>query len=426
MILLLASLFVLLVIGVPIAYSLGFSALLYFLVERPSLLLVLPQRVFSGLDSYAMIALPLFCLMGLLMNESGITNRLINFLMVFVGRLPGGLALVNVLDSMVFGGISGSSVADVASLGTVMIPAMEQKGYPKEFASGITVATATMGMMIPPSIPMVIYAFVSQESVGKLFLAGAVPGVLVGILMFVLTIGISARRKYPVEAPGLTLREAGKRVVSALPAVLMPVFVVGAVVLGITTATESAGVGVLYALVVGVFLYRGLKLRAIPRILIQAVRMSAAVMMIIGFSQLYVWILAIEKVPQMVTSFIAGLDLPVFVILLIVDLVILAIGTFVDVGPAIILLCPILLPAMKAIGVSPIQFGAIMITGMAVGLVTPPVGMCLNVASVISGINIFRIFRGALPFIIMNVIVLVMITLVPWFSLWLPNLLMGS
>ncbi len=426
MILLLASLLVLLVIGVPIAYSLGFSALLYFLVERPQLLLVLPQRVFSGLDSYAMIALPLFCLMGLLMNESGITTRLINFLMVFVGRLPGGLALVNVLDSMVFGGISGSSVADVASLGTVMIPAMEKRGYPKEFAAGITVATATMGMMIPPSIPMVIYAFVSQESVGKLFLAGAIPGVLVGVLMFALTIGISARRKYPVEAAGLTLKEAARRIVSALPAVLMPVFVVGAVVLGVTTATESAGVGVLYALIVGVFLYRGLKLRAIPRLLIQSVRMSAAVMIIIGFSQLYVWILAIEKVPQMVTSFISGLDLPVFAILLIVDLVILAIGTFVDVGPAIILLCPILLPAMTAIGVSPIQFGAMMITGMAVGLVTPPVGMCLNVASVISGINIFRIFRGALPFIIMNVIVLILITLVPWFSLWLPNLLMGG
>ncbi len=424
MILLLGSLVVFLLLGIPVAYALGLSSLLYFGVIHPELLLVLPQRVFAGLNSYAMIALPLFCLMGLIMNEAGISQRLIDFLMIFVGRLPGGLALVNVLDSMVFGGISGSSVADVASLGTIMIPAMERKGYPKEYASGITVATATMGMIIPPSIPMLIYAFVAQESVGRLFLAGALPGVLVGVVMFALTIGISLWKKHPVERVGLNSKEAGRRTLAALPALLMPIFVVGSVVLGITTATESAGAGVLYAVLIGVFVYRGLKLRVLPRLLRDSIMTSASVMLIIAFSQLYIWILAIERVPQLVAAFITGLELPVFMVLLLVDLIIIAIGTFVDVGPAIILLVPILLPAMQSLGVSPIQFGAIMVTGLAVGLVTPPVGMCLNVASAISGLDILRIFRGALPFIVANIVVLTLITLIPALSLWLPALLM--
>jgi tripartite ATP-independent transporter DctM subunit len=281
-----------------------------------------------------------------------------------------------------------------------------------------------MGMIIPPSIPMLIYAFVAQESVGRLFLAGALPGVLVGVVMFALTIGISLWKKHPVERVGLNSKEAGRRTLAALPALLMPIFVVGSVVLGITTATESAGAGVLYAVLIGVFVYRGLKLRVLPRLLRDSIMTSASVMLIIAFSQLYIWILAIERVPQLVAAFITGLELPVFMVLLLVDLIIIAIGTFVDVGPAIILLVPILLPAMQSLGVSPIQFGAIMVTGLAVGLVTPPVGMCLNVASAISGLDILRIFRGALPFIVANIVVLTLITLIPALSLWLPALLM--
>jgi tripartite ATP-independent transporter DctM subunit len=424
MIILIASLVFFLIIGVPIAYSVGLSGFCYFLIVHPELLPILPQRLYAGMDSYAMIALPLFITMGLLMNAGGITGRLIDFSLLFVGRLRGGLGAVNVLASMIFGGISGSSVSDTASIGAVLIPAMKARGYSAEFSCGVTVASSTMGMIIPPSVPMVIYALVAEESVGRLFLGSAVPGLMIGLIMLAITIGISYWRKHPKEEVRFSRREKMVRVRQSLLAIIMPLFVVGSVVFGIATATESAGVGVLYAFIVGLFIIRGLKLKDVPPILKSAVLTSATVMIIIALSQLYVWILAIERIPQLVSAFVTGLHLPGIVILLSIDLIILLTGTFVDVSPAILLLTPVFLPAVQALGVSSIQFGAILICGLAVGLVTPPVGMCLTVASAISRLGIGRIFRGALPFLLANVITLVLITLVPKLSLWLPGLLM--
>jgi tripartite ATP-independent transporter DctM subunit len=376
------------------------------------------------MDSYAMIALPLFVAMGLLMNAGGITTRLIDFSLLFVGRLRGGLGAVNVLASMIFGGISGSSVSDTASIGAVLIPEMESRGYAPEFASGVTVASSTMGMIIPPSVPMVIYALVAEESVGKLFLGSAIPGLMIGVLMLAITLGISYWKKHPREEIRLSRKEQFARVRQSILAIIMPVFVIGSVVLGIATATESAGIGVLYAFIVGAFVIRGLKLREVPPILKSAVFTSATVMIIIALSQLYVWILALEKIPQLVSAFVAALSLPRIVVLLVVDLIILLTGTFVDVSPAILLLTPVFLPAVQTLGVSPIQFGVILISGLAVGLVTPPVGMCLNVASAISRLGIGRIFRGAVPFLVANAVTLVLITVIPELSLWLPGLLM--
>ncbi|MCK4782912.1 MAG: TRAP transporter large permease [Desulfobacteraceae bacterium] len=424
MILLLGSLIGLLLLGIPIAYSLGLSGSLYFLIHRPELLSILPQRLFSGMDSYLMIALPLFVFMGLLMNQGGLTGRLIDFSMIFVGRLRGGLGLVNVMASMIFGGISGSSVSDTASVGAVLIPEMEKKGYTPQFASGITVASSTMGMIIPPSIPMVIYAFVAAESVGKLFLGGLIPGLMIGIFMMSITLVISMWKRYPVEEMKLSLGEIAIRTRRGVPALFMPVFVVGAVVIGIATATEAAGIGALYALLIGIFLYRGLKLRVLPSLLKEAILTSANVMIIIAFSTLYIWILALEHIPEMVAHLIMGLDLPLFLILLVIACIILFLGTFIDVSPAILLLTPVFLPALEALGISPIQFGAILISGLAVGLVTPPVGMCLNVASAISKLEIGTIFRAAMPFLFANVVTLIIVTLVPAVSTWLPALLM--
>ena len=424
MIILLVSLIVFLVLGIPIAYSLGLSGFCYFLVVHPELLPVLPQRLFAGMNSYAMIALPLFITMGLLMNASGITTRLIDFSLLLVGRLRGGLGAVNVLASMIFGGISGSSVSDTASIGAVLIPEMKKRGYSVEFSSGITVASSTMGMIIPPSVPMVIYALVAEESVGKLFLGSAIPGIMIGLFMLAITIGISYRKKYPREEIQLSRKEQFARVRKSILAIIMPVFVVGSVVLGIATATESAGIGVLYAFIIGIFVIRGLKLKEIPLILKSAVMTSATVMIIIAMSQLYVWILAIERIPQLVAAFVTGLNVPSIVILLCIDLIILLTGTFVDVSPAILLLTPVFLPAVQALGMSGVQFGVILICGLAVGLVTPPVGMCLNVASAISKLGIGRIFKGALPFLLANAITLVLITLLPSLSMWLPGLLM--
>jgi tripartite ATP-independent transporter DctM subunit len=421
---LLISLGVFLILGIPIGYSLGLSSFLYFVVYHPELLPILPQRLYSGMDSYAMVALPLFVLMGLLMNEGGITKRLIDFSLIFVGRLRGGLGAVNVLASMIFGGISGSSVSDTASIGAVLIPEMTNKGYTPQFATGITVASSTMGMIIPPSVPMVIYAFVSEASVGKLFLGGVFPGLIIGFLMLGITLMISLWRKYPKEEVTLTKREIFDRVERAILALIMPIFVVGAVVTGIATATESAGIGALYAFIVGYFVFRGIKLKNIPALFKISISTSAQVMIIIALSKLYIWILVIEHIPQTVASFVSGFDLPVFFILLVISAIILITGTFVDVSPAILLLTPVFLPAVTSLGVSPIQFGAILITGLAIGLVTPPVGMCLNVGSAISKLGIGTIFRAAVPFSLANVITLILITLIPPISMWLPSVLM--
>jgi tripartite ATP-independent transporter DctM subunit len=321
---------------------------------------------------------------------------------------------------MVFGGISGSSVSDTASVGAVLIPEMKKKGYSAEFASGITVASSTMGMIIPPSVPMIIYALVSEESVGKLFLGSLIPGVMIGILMLGITLTISYWKKYPREEVVMTGREKVDRVKQSILALIMPVFVVGAVVFGIATATESAGVGVLYALIIGAFVLRQLKFKAIPPLMRDSIITSANVMIIIALSKLYIWILALERIPQMVVGVVSGLELPAFVILLIIDIIILLTGTFVDVSPAILLLTPVFLPAVNVLGVSRIQFGVILISGLAVGLVTPPVGMCLNVASAISKLGIGTIFRAAMPFLLANIITLILITYIPQLSMWLP------
>lgn len=424
MIALLGSLAVLVVLGTPIAYALGLSALLYFVLYQPGLLLVVPQRVFSGMDTELMIALPLFVLMGAMMNQGGLTARLVDFSMLFVGRLRGGLGMVCVMASMIFGGISGSSVADAASIGAVLIPEMERRGYSRAFAGGITVAASTMGMIIPPSIPMVIYAFVASESVGRLFLAGAIPGILIGLVQMSINAIISRRRRYPVEAVHLSARDVLSRLHKGVLPLLMPVFVVGAVVIGLTTATEAAAVGVLYAFGIGAMVFRGLRISHVPPMLRSAILASANVMVITAFSCLYTWILALERIPDQVAGFLIGLNLPLWMILLALDVIILAVGFFVDVAPAIILLTPVFMPALKALGVSPIQFGAILIVGMAIGLVTPPVGMCLNVASTITKLDIVTLFRASIPFLIGNVIILLLVTFVPAVSLCLPSLLM--
>jgi tripartite ATP-independent transporter DctM subunit len=424
MLILLGSFLIFVVTGLPIAYGLGLSALIYFVAYHPELILVIPQRFYAGLDSELMLALPLYVLMGAMMNVGGLTTRLIDFSLLLVGRLRGGLGMVCVMSSMIISGISGSSVADAASIGSVLIPEMEKRGYSREYAAGITVAATTNGMIIPPSIPIVIYAFMATESVGKLFLAAAIPGLILGLVQMAINGVISAKRRYPVEEIRFTVAEVSSRLQKGVLPLLMPIFVIGAVVVGLTTATEAAGVGVLYAFLVGTLFYHGLKLRHIPPMLQESIMSSANVMIVTAFSGLYTWILALEQVPDLVAALVLGLDVPVWVILLALDIIILAVGFFVDVAPAIILLTPVFLPALKSLGVSSIQFGTILIVGMAVGLVTPPVGMCLNVVSTMTKLDIVTIFRASIPFLIADVIVLLLVTFVPALSLWLPALLM--
>ncbi|BBI60949.1 hypothetical protein HSBAA_22550 [Vreelandella sulfidaeris] len=273
------------------------------MIMQPGLIGVLPQRVLSGMDLYTMIALPLFILMGLVMNASGITARLIDFCLMLVGRFPGGLGHVNISTSMIFGGISGSSVSDTASVGSAMIPEMARKGYSVETASGITVASSTMGMIIPPSVPMVIYAVTAQQSIGTMFMASLVPGLLIGLLMMGIIALMAGRQGYPRAHAGLTPQQRRQVIQRAVLALLIPVFVVGAVVGGVATATESAALGVGYALFLALVVFKSLKLRELPALFRSAVMTSATVMIIIAMSQLYVWILSIEQIPQLLAGF---------------------------------------------------------------------------------------------------------------------------
>ena len=424
MIVLLFSLFAFLAIGVPIAFSLGLSTTLYFIIFNKDLLQVVPQMLFAGMDSYTLIALPLFILMGQLMNESKITSRLIDYCLIFIGNIRGGLGIVNVISSMLFGGISGSSVSDTASIGSILIPEMKKRGYPEDYAAGLTVASSTMGMIIPPSIPMVLYAVTAQESVGRLFLGGVFPGIMVGVFQLLITIVISNKNSFPRENKTVSFDTILKMTVKNSYILFMPFFVVGSVILGVATPTESAALGVFYALIIGLFLIKSLNLKRIVKALKSAVLTSAKIMIIIAFSKIFIWVLAFERVPDELSETISSLGLNSTSMLLLFVVIILISGTFIDVSPAILLFTPVFLPSIIQLGVSPILFGVVLVIGLAVGACTPPVGNCLNVCAIITGLSIGKIFKGAAPFLIANVVTLIIIVLFPNIVTWLPETIM--
>jgi tripartite ATP-independent transporter DctM subunit len=376
------------------------------------------------MDSYTLIALPLFILMGQLMNESQITSRLIDYCLIFVGKIRGGLGLVNVISSMLFGGISGSSVSDTASIGSILIPEMKNRGYPEDYAAGLTVASSTMGMIIPPSIPMVLFAVTAQESVGRLFLGGVIPGILVGLLQLLITVWISKKNSYPRENRDVSLKIILKMTVKYSYILFMPFFVVGSVIFGIATATESAALGVFYALIIGGFLIKSLSLKKINSALKSSVLTSAKIMIVIAFSKIFIWVLAYERIPDGLSEMITGLGLQPTSMLLLFIIIILIAGTFIDVSPAILLFTPVFLPSIVDMGISPILFGVVLVIGLAVGACTPPVGNCLNVCSIITGLSIGKIFKGAAPFLVANIITLFLIVIFPNIVVWLPKIIM--
>lgn len=410
-------------IGVPLAFSIGVSCISYAMAEAPKLLMMFPQRIWSGSFSYVLIAMPLFIFMGELMNESGLTERLIDFCMYLVRPIHGGLGEVNVVASMIFGGISGSSVADTSCLGSVLIPAMEKKGYPPEFSAGVTVASSTMGMVIPPSIPMIMFSMITGASVGALFMAGLIPGLMVGCLQLIVCYVLSKKNGYHPKLEKLVVSQMLRTMAYSLPAVIMPVIMVLAISFGICTASEAGAVAVFYSLILGFFVYRKLTVKAVIRSLRKTLLSTASITIIIGFSTIFTWLMTMQHVPQTVADMFLSLNLPRWVSLVLLDLLILFLGTFIDVSPAILMLTPILLPIMHALGISDWQFGGIFIIGLAIGLITPPVGMCLNVCNKINGMPIMEIAKGALPFGICNVIVLVAITFIPELTTWVPLLL---
>lgn len=422
MIILFVALILFILIGVPIGYSLGGAGIIYFLIENPSFLMSVPQRVFAGLNSFILIAMPLFMLSGELMNHGGLTKRLINFALLICKPFRGGLGEVNVVASMIFGGITGSSVADTSALGSILIPDMTKQGYSKEFSTGITVASSTVGMIIPPSIPMLMFAMVSGVSVGKLFMGGVLPGIFIGLFQLVVVWLYSEKKGYHrIEAK--VDGSKARVIIDGLVACLMPLMILVFTTFGITTASESAAVAVVYSLIVGRFFYKELKWKHIVAALKKTAIMTATIMIIGGFTNVFTYILAIKQVPLAIANLILNSSIPVWVIFLLFDVLVLALGTFLDVVPCILLIAPILLPVFTALGMSEITFGMILVVGLAIGLVTPPVGMCLNVGSKISGMSIMSVFRASSPFLICNICVLLLVTFVPAVSTWLPSLL---
>lgn len=423
MLILLVLLIFFAVLGVPLAFAIGASCVTYISTNTPAFMSMVPQRIWNGVFSELMIAMPLFMLAGELMNTGGITKRIINFCLQILKPFHGGLGEVNIVASMIFGGISGSSVADTSALGSILIPAMEDLGYPKDASAGITVASSTMGMIIPPSTPMIVYSMISGASVGALFMAGAVPGILIGLTQLALVFWISHKKHWHPARTPFVAKEFFSAILSGIPALLMPVFIIVCVSFGICTASESAGVAVLYSILVGFFIYRELTWKDVWNALKKTLISSSSIMIIIGFTTIFTWVLTMQRVPDTVAAFFMELNMPPWGIALMFDVMILLIGTFIDVSPAILLLTPIMLPVMESYGFSALQFGAMMITGLAIGLVTPPVGMCLNACNKINKMPIVDIFKGALPYVTCNVIVLIAISLWEPLTTWLPLML---
>jgi len=423
MLILLVFLIIFAVLGTPLAFAIGASCLTYIQKFAPNFMQMLPQRVWGGTFSFIMVAMPLFMLAGELMNKGGITQRIVDFSMYLVRPFHGGLGEVNVIGSMIFGGISGSSVADTSALGSIEIPAMENAGYPSRLTAGVTVASSTMGMIIPPSVPMIVYAMVSGESVGKMFIAALVPGIAIGITQLIMIYAISVKHGYHPKPTPFDAKDFWHTMLFGLPAVLMPIVIIVFVGLGICTASESAGIAVLYSLIIGFLFYKELTWKDVIDSLKTTLISSSSIMIIIGFTTIFTWLLTMANVPTTIAAFFVNLHFPTWGYAVMFDILILFIGTFIDVSPAILLLTPILLPVMKQVGIGGLQFGAMMITGLAIGLVTPPVGMCLNACTKINHMPVMEIFKGALPFIICNIIVLVAISIFPILTTWLPTII---
>lgn len=416
------TLIVLLIFTVPIGVSIGTAVFMGMMVGGlPPVFLA--QKMYSALDSFPLLAVPFFIVAGDIMQKGTIANSLLAVSRCLVGHIKGGMAHISILTSLFYGALSGSAAATVAAVGGIMIPAMEKEGYPPEASAGITVASSTMGMIIPPSTPMIVYSMISGASVGALFVAGAVPGILIGLTQLVLVYIISAKKGWHPEKVKFDGKRAAKSLLSGIPALIMPLFIIVCVSFGVCTASESAGVAVLYSMLVGFFVYKELTWKGVWEALKKTLISSSSIMLIIGFTTIFTWVLTMQKVPQTVGAFFMSLNMPAWAIALIFDVLILMIGTFIDVSPAILLLTPILLPVMVQYGFSPLQFGAMMITGLAIGLVTPPVGMCLNACNKINRMPIIEIFKGAAPYVICNVIVLISISLWGPLTTALPQLL---
>ena len=422
--LLFAVMFGTLAIGVPVAFSLGLASVTYLVVEKGIPLIMMPQRVFGGLDNFVLLCIPGFVLAGSLMGYGGITIRIVRFCNALVGHIRGGLAQANVVACMLFAGISGTAAADAASVGGVMIPAMKKAGYDARFASALTAAASTTGPLVPPSLPMVIAGTMVGLSVGKLFVAGAIPGLLVGFSLMGMAYYYSVKRGYP-KGERTTLKELWASFVDAIWAILLTLIILGGIIFGIFTPTEAAFIGVFYSLIVGLFVYKELKFNDLPKIFLESAVATVGIMMLVGFANIFAWIMASDQIPQQVANAMLGISREPWLVLLMLNVLLLFVGTFMETIASLIILYPVLYAVATAIGVDPIHFTMIAVLNLVLGLITPPVGVCLFIASGIGKISLVEICKEIWPMLMVLFGVLGLVTYVPQITLFLPNLVYG-
>ncbi len=407
--------------GVPVAFSLGVSALAFMLVSDIPMVLI-AQKLFTGMDSFLLTAIPLFILAGNLMNAAGLTEELIEFSKLFVGRIRGGLAYANVLISMIFAGMTGAGVSDTAAVGSIMIPGMEKDGYKKDYSTAVTVISSTIGPVIPPSIPFIVYGSITGISVGALFVAGIVPGILLGASQMGAIFLGSRNNKLPRIEEKLPLKQKIRITKCAILALMMPVIILGGIIGGIATPTESAGIAAFYALLIGVFVYRSITIRKLTKVLIDSGITTGAVMILLGTAAIFSYLLTSEQFPQTVSEAVLSATNNKIAILLLINLFLLIFGMFLDVVPALLIMTPVFLPLAQHVGVDPIHYGVICVLNLAIGLATPPVGMCLFVGANIAKLPIERITRPLMPFIIASFAALLITTYWEDLILFLPRL----
>ena len=410
--------------GIPVAYCLGLSSLLYFLLENMPLV-TFAQRFFSGLDSFTLLCIPGFMLAGNLMNSGGITYQIVRFCDKVIGHIRGGLGLANIGASMIFAGVSGTAAADAASLGGILIPAMVEDGYDADYSVAVTAASSCIGPIIPPSVPMIMAGTLTGISVSKMFVAGIIPGILMGLGMMAVAYVISARRNYPKNERRATLREILSSGREAFWALLMMFIILGGILTGIVTPTEASVIAVLYALFVGFFIYKELTVKSALAVIRDSMVGAAGIMVLVGFANVFAYVLTKEQIPTMIANGILSFTQDKFLILLIINVFLLFVGCFMETIAALTILFPVLLPVVVSIGVNPVQFGVMCVLNLVIGLTTPPVGVCLFITSSIGKISIARATRAVMPFLICNLAVLMLVTYCPPVTTWLVRLLYG-
>jgi C4-dicarboxylate transporter, DctM subunit len=423
------AMLVLMVLGMDLGIAMGLAALTYVLVQAFSgsllTLTILPQKMVNGVDSFPLLAVPLFMLAGELMNRGGITQRLVRFATAVVGHITGGLANVVVVTNMIMAGMSGSALADAAATGAVLVPAMRAAGYPQRFAAAVVGAASTLGPIIPPSIPMILIGSMVEVSVGRMFLGGAVPGVLIGLALMLVIRVIARRQGFPVE-PRASLRALLVSGRDALLALAMPVIVIGGILSGATTPTEAAAVAVWYAFILGAVVYREFRLADVPDILVGIAAKSGAVMLTVATASVFGWIATSERMGPMLTRWVLSVTSSPTLILFLIMVALLILGCLMEPIPILVLMTPILFPVATAIGVDPVHFGVLVTINVTIGMLTPPVGLTLFLMSSISGVSVLEIARATMPFLVVLIASLFALSYLPSVVIWLPNLVMGA